>query len=218
MPRHVIDVTGQRFGRLLVLRRAPDLAGYPKRAAYECRCDCGRVVIALGKSMRSGNTSSCGCLGAESRRTTSRTHGATYTREYQAWCNAKLRCYSPGAGRYQSYGGRGITMCDDWRDSFEAFYRDMGPCPAGCSIDRIDVNGPYNPSNCRWATRQQQQNNMRQTVRLTFNGRTLTMTEWATELGISVGTLRSRLMDSKWPVERALTTPVRQTKLTKSVS
>ena len=136
------------------------------------------------------------------------THGRYGTPEYRSWIAAKNRCYNPRNSDWSDYGGRGITMCDEWRDDFAAFLRDMGPRPSGRSIDRIDHNGPYAPGNCRWATTDQQANNQRSNIGLNFGGKTHTLAEWARITGIPRGALEQRV-SAGWTTERTLTTPLR---------
>jgi hypothetical protein len=120
----------------------------------------------------------------------------------------KKRCYNPKASNYKDYGGRGITICPRWRESFVAFLEDMGPRPSDKhSIDRIDNNGPYCPENCRWATLQQQRNNRRPVTNITFQGETLSLLQWARRLNMNYDTLRYRIKRKNWPVEIAMTTP-----------
>jgi hypothetical protein len=145
----LIELTGKRFGRLRV-------AAYAGHYRWLCRCDCGRCVIVTATNLRSRNTRSCGCLHKE--RVTK--HGRWGSREYNTWHGMKQRCFNPRANGYGWYGGRGISVCDEWLP-FEPFFADMGPCPPGCSIDRIDVNGNYEPSNCRWGDAKQQTENRR---------------------------------------------------------
>jgi len=137
-----------------------------------------------------------------------RTHGHSGdNRTYKAWKNMKDRCYNPRAISYPYYGGRGITVCEAWRDSFEVFLEDMGECPHDLSLDRIDNTAHYGPSNCRWATRIQQHRNKRNNHLVTFKNQTHCIAEWVEITGISRGTIRSRLRRG-WSVERVLTEPV----------
>jgi hypothetical protein len=132
-------------------------------------------------------------------------HGLSRTKEYKAWQKMKDRCFNENNSHYEGYGGRGITVCSRWMD-FENFYKDMGECPEGCSIDRIDNDSSYMPSNCRWATTSQQMNNTRRNVVIQFNGESLTVAQWENRLGINKGTAYHRLRRG-WSIERALTTP-----------
>lgn len=154
------NLTGARFGRLIVI----SFAGTNSRrdALWLCRCDCGieKIVSRNHLTRRSFRTLSCGCLNRDV--CTSHGYGSITDRrpEYEAWHAMKQRCLNPKHKSYHRYGGRGITICDRWRDSFEAFLADMGPRPsADLSIDRIDNDGNYEPSNCRWTTRQVQMSN-----------------------------------------------------------
>ena len=175
-----------RFGRLTVLGEAPRIvapSGFAAVAAY-VRCDCGVEKIVRGRGLVTGYTNSCGCLQRELTAVKiaerSRTHGRTKSPEYHVWTTMKQRCENPKVRSYPHYGGRGITVCDRWRDSFEAFYEDMGPRPTPeHSIERDDVNGNYEPGNCRWATLIEQHNNKRNNVYLTIDGETLTIGQWA---------------------------------------
>jgi hypothetical protein len=144
-----INLTGQRFDRLLVLERAPNIQAF---TAWRCACDCGNVIEVRTNALRCKRPQrSCGCS------TDLRTHGMTNTPEYRSWQSAIMRCENPNALKYPRYGGRGIKVCAAWRDSFETFYADMGPRPAGTTLDRWpNKDGDYEPGNCRWATASQQ--------------------------------------------------------------
>lgn len=132
-------------------------------------------------------------------------HDKSRTSTYRTWISIKARCCNPRYSRYSDYGGRGIRVCERWCESFENFFYDMGEKPLGLSIDRIDNNGNYEPGNCRWATRKQQDSNMRKNVFLTLHGKTQILSDWARELGMTGTSLRKRLR--RWPIERALSAP-----------
>lgn len=152
-------MAGQRFGRLFVLGRSDyRRPGRSPGAFWDCRCDCGGMTVVLGASLRGGLTQSCKCL----HDTFAVTHGATHTSEYKAWESAKARCFQPNHHGFKNYGGRGITMCEEWRNDFPAFLAHVGPRPHPTySIDRINNNGNYEPGNVRWATKTQQIHNRR---------------------------------------------------------
>lgn len=179
-----IDRTGARIGRLIVLRRS---TGPGRGVRWDCACDCGGDVTVSSTHLGSGHTSSCGCLHRERASVVNLKHGhSTYpnggrcTKEYNTWSLMKRRCFNELSVDYPGYGGRGVTVCAAWRDSFEVFLSDMGPAPSiKHSIDRVDVNGDYEPGNCRWATHRVQSRNKRTNVQLTSRGVTLTQVEWA---------------------------------------
>lgn len=198
------DLTGQRFGRWVVV--GPSHVRVCGKRHWVCRCDCGQSGLVTTGNLHSGTSQSCGCLTAEtaSRR---RKHGASKTPELSVWRNMIRRCHNPGATNYKDYGGRGIAVCGRWRQSFAAFLADVGPRPSpGHSIDRIDVNGGYEPGNCRWATRQEQARNRRDNVWITWDGVTRCLTEWAEITGLKAKTIEGRLARGV-PVRLAMTLP-----------
>jgi hypothetical protein len=173
-----------------------------KHLKWNCVCDCGTQRAVRGDHLRGGRSPSCGCMTKE-RMTT---HGMYKASEYFAWNNMLRRCEEPDHPEFKNYGARGIAVCDAWH-SFEAFFADVGARPSSAhSLDRIDNNGPYNPSNCRWATAQQQSDNRRSNQLLTLHGRTMTITKWAKEVGVNPTTIKQRLRCG-WPLQRALTEP-----------
>ena len=176
---------GMRFGRLTVLSVVGE--------SCVCLCSCGTEKTVRNCNLRSGDSTSCGCLRRELRAKNNATHMMEGTKTYIVWSNMKARCFNKRSDRYASYGGRGITVCDRWRDSFETFLSDMGEAPDGLTLDRIDVNGNYEPENCRWATREQQNNNKRSSVRIDIDGDSKTLAEWALISGVSRRTITSRL-------------------------
>lgn len=195
---------GDRFGRLVIVGPA----GVRKeKTRWQCRCDCGVVVVVTQCNLRGGNTKSCGCF----RREVKRTHGATTNRKrtaaYRVWGNMIQRCTNAKTAGFPDYGGRGIAVCKRWRNSFEAFLADMGQPPKGMTLDRKNNDGPYSPGNCRWATHKEQSRNQRRNRLVSWRGQTQCVSAWAEECGISVKVLAGRLEDG-WPVEAALTVPV----------
>ena len=200
------DLTGREYGRLKVLQRAENRAG---RVCWRCLCECGTIKDIPAKTLLNGTAQSCGCLQKERASEANGKHRMRKTRLYEIWYGIKRRCEDQNREAYKDYGGRGIIVCPEWRDSFEAF-RDWALANGyqeGLTIDRINVNGGYEPENCRWITMEQQQRNRTNSRFLTFNGETHTLAEWAEITGIRWGTIKARL-NSGWTTERTLTEPV----------
>lgn len=185
------DHTGERYGRLIVLKFS--YRGKRRESHWLCSCDCGRQHVVSWGNLRAGTTRSCGCLHDEVAGDSRRLHGKTGTRTYGIWKALKKRCLNPSGPKWDRYGGRGITVCDRWKADFSAFLADMGECPAGRSIDRIDNNGNYEPGNCRWATATEQARNKSNNRRLNIDGTLLTITECSEQFGVTVETIEKRI-------------------------
>lgn len=206
----VSDITGKIFGRWTVLRfsRRAEI-GWSK--FWVCRCECGIQREVIGGNLKSGFTKSCGCLKKEMREKRI-THGfsrrnSTRT-EYRIWGNIRQRCLNPNNPKFHDYGGRGIKVCDRWEKSFEEFFKDMGKRPSKeLTVGRMDNDGNYEPSNCRWETSPQQVRNKRNNVLLTYKGETLCRHEMAAKYGLRYFTLRTRLSKGM-TIEQAIETPV----------
>lgn len=177
---------GTKFHRWTVIRCVgvdPNSGGY----RWLCRCDCGNESSVDGTSLRSGSSKSCGCLSSEITAKRNYVHGKTGIPGYYTWKHIHARCYNPNNKDYHNYGGRGIIVCDRWRESFQNFYDDMGEKPEGMTLDRIDNDGNYEPRNCRWATKVEQANNTR--INLKFEDGT-PLTLWARSNGVKSETAR----------------------------
>lgn len=198
------DLTHQKFGRLLVLEKT-DMRDH-RYIIYKCKCDCGNIIYVNGNKLRSGHTKSCGCY----RKELLTSHGKSNTRLYNIYHHMKARCYNITHDRYKDYGARGIVVCDEWLTDFTAFYNwsiENG-YRENLTIDRIDVNGNYEPNNCRWATPKEQQRNTRYNRNYTINGETHCLIEWCERLNRNYNTVACRI-NRGWPVEKALFTPIR---------
>jgi len=174
------DLRGKKFGRLTVIKRIlPNITkGHPR---WECSCDCGKTVVVNGNSLKTGNTVSCGCYKMDA----CTTHGESNSAEYSRWHHMKIRCLNKNSHAFNDYGGRGIVICDRWLHSYENFRKDMGRCPKGLTIERIDNNGNYEPDNCKWATQKEQNGNTRANVWIEFNGIRRIKMEWLRRLKVT---------------------------------
>lgn len=210
MSKRISIKAGDRYGRLTILREVePVITPTNKQRCFECVCDCGSVKRYRLCSMRSGGTVSCGCFAKEVASESARTHGLSSSVEYGIWSNMIRRCNNENDANYHNYGGRGIAVCDRWRQSFSAFYEDMGARPSvKHSIDRINNNGNYEPSNCRWATAKEQSRNKRMNYLVEYNGETKCVSEWAEVYGFKPSILYNRLVKQGWPFEKAVSWPV----------
>lgn len=201
----VKDLTGQRFGRLVVIAESPERKH--GRKTWICRCDCGNEITvidtAIGKT-----TNSCGCLRSERAAALNLRHGMHKDRLYRIWHNMKERCYNPQHRSFAHYGNRGVKVCKEWYNDFKSFaeWAISNGYTDNLTIDRIDVNGNYCPENCRWITASEQQNNRTDSHFVTYNGQTKTIAEWANCLGVRPGVICGRLRRG-WSEELAVSTP-----------
>lgn len=209
----LIDLTGQKFNRLTVIERA-----YVKKGVvyWHCICECGKEKFVNGRKLRDNITKSCGCYKSQEFKKRVSTHKLSKTKLYRTYRSIINRCYDRNNPNYHNYGGRGIVMCEDWKNDFKTFYdwayangykeELLQNGKNKWTIDRIDVNGNYEPSNCRWATWEQQANNKRQTVYLTYKGKTLTQRQWAKKLGLDDCDIYWRLKNG-WSISEVLSVP-----------
>lgn len=204
LKRMIIEM---QYARLYVLETFKIKGDKSYKNYCVCLCDCGKITISAECNLKGGQVRSCGCLRSERTKETFTKHGKSYSRAWRAWSNMRRRCYDKKTNRYHLYGARGIRVCSRWRKSFSAFYADMGDPPKGYSLDRINVNGNYTPSNCRWATAKQQARNTRTNRTLRFNGQEKLMLEWCRIKRIKYQTVYCRLQRG-WSVRDALTIPV----------
>lgn len=210
----IVNIEGNRYGRLVVISYYGYDKGFDK---WKCKCDCGNETIVSRHALESGNTTSCGCYNKQRIRETHYKHGGCKDRLYGVWKDIKKRCYNENERSYKNYGGRGIKMCDEWKNNYENFKSwaisagyDENAGYMECTIDRIDVNGNYCPENCRWVDVKVQANNMRSNCVIEYNAEKHTLSEWANILGIKAITLWARINTYNWSIEKAFTTPVRK--------
>lgn len=201
------DLTGRKFFRLKVKGFA-GLRGKRKKPQWHCECECGSLTVVQSDNLLSGHTQSCGCYSQEVRVASRTSHGYSRNRkptpEYKSWLGLVARCNNPNSGGYESWGGRGIKVCERWM-KFESFIADMGQMPGkGYSIERIDNNGNYSPDNCKWATRAEQCRNRRSNIIIEYRGERKVLKDWCSILGLKYHTVFARIRYYGWTVERAL--------------
>lgn len=204
------DLVGKRFGRLVVKERLANkrLPSGKTQIMRLCKCDCGKKHSVSGENLKSGNVKSCGCYAKEISSKVHKKHGLSQTRIFEVWHGIKQRCLNKKDKHYKDYGGRGIIICNYWKNNFINFYKwaMRNGYKEGLTIDRINNNGNYEPANCRWVTLTDQANNRRSNVMVTYNSETLTLTQMARKYNVNFHMLRNRLRN-KIDIETALKTP-----------
>lgn len=203
------DITGQKFGRLTAIRFVE------KRGQYYYwlfKCDCENERTIEKNNVKSGKQKSCGCLLKENGKKLgdkNKTHGGSNSIEFSSWCSMLNRCYNVNYKFYKDYGGRGITVCDRWKNSFENFLEDMRERQTTkYSIERIDNTGNYTPENCKWGTKLEQANNRRNNTLIIYKGKSKTLAEWCLNFNLNYEAVRSRIKYKKWDINKALETPI----------
>lgn len=195
-----LDLIGLKFGKLTVIKKLNIRKG--KKVMWLCECECGRKCEVATSNLTGEKQKSCGCV----KKVGNPTHGLYYTRQHRIWALMKDRCYNEKSPNYKYYGGRGIKVCEEWKNSFSTFYEwamNNGYAD-NLSIDRIDVNNDYCPENCRWATSTEQNNNTRKNKRIVYDSESHTLSEWAIIKNIPVSTLWSRLYRYGWSTKKSL--------------
>lgn len=195
-----LNLTGQRFGRLVVIKEAGRSSD--GRVRWLCKCDCGNYTSTPStKTLRNGTCRSCGCI--EKEKPNSRTHGMSNTKLFAVWNSMKQRCLNQNSKSYKNYGGRGITVCQEWQEDFQTFYdwAMANGYQEGLEIDRIYVNGNYEPDNCRWVTSKKNNNNRRNNAKIKIGGEEHTAAEWSEITGIHRNTILDRFNSGKPPEE-----------------
>lgn len=197
--RRYKNISCQKFGKLTALYRLHNTKGH--KTYWLCVCECGNLKEARYDMLQNGHTKSCNCLYKKSNAV----HGMYNTRIYNTWKNMKSRCYYNKNINYHNYGGRGIIVCDEWKNNFQAFYdwAISNGYNDNLEIDRMDINGNYEPNNCRWITHKEQQQNKQNTIKYTINGETHCLKEWCNICEVNYQTVRDRLR-RKWSIMQAL--------------
>lgn len=209
-----LNLIGQRFGRLIVTAETEsrkEMSGKTRRRCM-CRCDCGNNIVVSNESLLSENTRSCGCFKTEGLITRSLIHGHSsngkWTRTYVSWAGMMARCHNPHCEKFIFYGARGITVCEHWH-LFENFLADMGECPHGLTLERLDNNKGYSKENCAWKNRKVQARNRRSNLVFTINGTTACLMELCEKFGMKYDVVRQRVVTLKWGINRAMFTPTK---------
>jgi len=202
------DLTGKRFNRLVVLKRVENGNGFKSR--WKCLCDCGNETIVAGTNLKTGEVKSCGCLKHLQRDT----HHLSGTRLYSIWNAMKNRCYLKTHSAYSYYGGRGITVCDEWKTDFESFYKWAinNGYSESLTIDRVDNNKSYCPDNCRWVPQEVQVNNRRSCVLITYKGETKNLMQWCKLLNLPYKLMHQRMYLKNISFEEAISIPIKSRK------
>ena len=205
------NLIGQKFGRLTVIKFIEHKNDHTK---WLCQCECGNIKVVRADSLKNGSIKSCGCLKREISSKVNTKHKLINCRLYDIWNGMKSRCCTQSCSGYKHYGGRGISVCDEWKNDFMSFYNwamTNGYNPKAkkgeCTLDRIDHNGNYEPSNCRWITIQEQQRNTSKNTIITYKNETYCISEWSEILGINKNTIFTRIFNG-WSVEKALSEPI----------
>lgn len=202
-----LDLVGKKFNRLLVLKKA---FRKNQKVMWECKCDCGNITYVNTFYLTGNKVRSCGCLHKEQLIERNTTHNQRHTKLYETWKKMKDRCANPNATQYNNYGGRGITVCDEWKNDFQPFYNwamDNG-YQEGLTIDRIDNDGNYCPQNCRWISLKEQQRNKSSNRVIFYKGEKHCLSEWCELLNLKYSTISGRLRKN-WSIEQAFETPIK---------
>lgn len=209
-----VDIAGKKYNHLTVIKRLENAKGGVP--VWECKCDCGNITTVRGSNLKNGSVKSCGCL---RHKPTVVSHNMSNTRLYHVYAGMKSRCFNKSLKTYKNYGGRGITICDEWKNNFINFYNwamENG-YKEGLTIERIDNDGNYEPKNCKWIPKSEQPNNRRMNYKFTYDGKTQNLAEWCKELGLDYKRTHSRIYKQKWDFEKAITTPCDVSKRNKKV-